>query len=158
MQNNAVEAIIGAVVLVVAFLFLAFAYTSVDAGGTNGYKLSAKFRDASGLSTGADIRISGVKVGTVTDITLDPSSYRATVDLQIAADVEIPVDTVAKISTDGLLGDSYLALVIGAEFDMLQPGEEIGQTQPGLNLESLVGQFIFSGEEENGGSGEAAGP
>ena len=156
MQRNVLETIMGAVVLVVAAFFLIFAYTSSDIARVQGYALYAKFDRVDGLQDGSDVRLSGIKVGTVIDQTLELETYLAVLTLSIDRRVTVPADTVAKVVSDGLLGGKYLALDPGGDERILKPGEEIQFTQSALNLEDLIGRYIFRSEEEGAeGSGPA---
>jgi phospholipid/cholesterol/gamma-HCH transport system substrate-binding protein len=149
MSRNAVETVMGAVVLLVAALFLFFAYTTskVHAGG--GYNLTARFTRVEGLRDGGDVRISGIKVGSIVSQTLDPQSFLAVVRMNINPSIKLPVDTVATIASSGLLGDKYLSLEPGNEDQMIPPGGNIEHTQPPLSLEQLIGQYIFSQQGQN---------
>lgn len=149
MKRNAVETVMGAVVLVVAALFLFFAYTSSEVRAVSGYELSARFDRVGSLRNGADVRISGIKVGTVLQQTLDPKTFTALVRMSVQPDLKLPVDTVAAITSSGLLGSDYLALEPGNEDEIVKPGGMIQHTQPPMDISSLIGQYIFSG----GGAG-----
>jgi phospholipid/cholesterol/gamma-HCH transport system substrate-binding protein len=144
MKRNAVETVMGAVVLVVAALFLFFAYTTSEVRAISGYELSATFDRVSGLRTGGDVKISGIKVGTVMSQTLDPKTFLATIRMSIDPTIKLPTDTVATIASSGLLGDNYVSLVPGNEDEMIKPGGTISHTQPPMDLQSLIGQYIFS--------------
>ena len=125
MTNNVVETVIGAVVLVVALMFVLFAYRSADVTPSDGYELMARFDRVDGLTVGSDVRMSGIKIGTVTDETLDTKTFLAVVKVNISADLQVPDDSSIKISSDGLLGDTYLSLEPGGSEDVLAPGDEI---------------------------------
>ncbi|MBI4184710.1 MAG: outer membrane lipid asymmetry maintenance protein MlaD [Proteobacteria bacterium] len=155
MGRNLIETVMGAVVLVVAALFLVFAFTTTDIGARSGYVLNAKFDRVDGLLIGNDVRLSGVKVGTVAGQTLDPETYLAVVSMTIDPSVKLPADSSAQILSDGLLGGKYLALVPGADTRMLKEGETIKFTQSSVSLEQLIGKFIFSVTDSKGGGGEA---
>ena len=143
MASNTVEALIGGVVLAAAAGFIVYAANTADiGGGAGGYELVAKFRKAEGLATGGDVRIGGVKVGSITDMSLDPESYRAVVRLSIRDEIRIPEDSDAKITSSSLLGDSYLAIGPGGSDFMLEDGDEIEFTQDSINLIDMVGRFI----------------
>ena len=159
MGNNIVETIIGAVVLVVAVFFVVFAYRTAEVAPTGGYELIAKFSRVDGLATGADVRVSGIKVGTVYDQKLDPETYDAVIRLSINEDVEMPDDTAVKVATDGLLGDTYLSLEPGGSPDMLENGDEIEFTQGSINVMDLVAQAIFgsAGKKTKSDDGAAGG-
>lgn len=145
MGNNIVETIIGGVVLAFATIFLVFAYQTADLGGADGgLNLIAKFDQIDGLNIGSDVRMSGIKVGTITSQILDPETYQAVVGISIRDNIKLPEDTAAKVAAESLLGGSYLDLSPGGAEDMLENGDEIIYTQSSLNLMDLIGQAIFS--------------
>lgn len=154
MQRNAVEPILGALVLVAAVAFLVFAYKTAGQRTYSGYHLTARFSSVDGLQTGSDVRIGGVKVGQVTGIAIDPATYLAQVDLAISQEIKVPADSIASIATEGLLGGKYVGLLPGDSDDMLKPDARITRTQAAVSLESLIGQFIYSGQ---GGKGADSG-
>jgi phospholipid/cholesterol/gamma-HCH transport system substrate-binding protein len=144
MNRNAVETVMGAVVIVVAALFLFFAYTTSQVSAVSGYDLTARFNRVEGLRDGSDVRISGIKVGSVVSQRLDPKTFVAVVRLSIEPDIKLPVDTVATITSAGLFSDNYVSLEPGNEDQLIKPGGEIDHTQSPMNLQSLIGQYIFS--------------
>ncbi len=144
MSRNLLETLLGAVVLIVAVGFLVFAYRSSQVQQSGGYQLVARFDKVDGLEAGSDVRISGIKVGTVLDQALDPETYRAEVRFSLREDVRLPADTSAAVVSNGLLGGKYLALVPGGDIEMLEPGDEVTLTQSAVNLEDLIGHMIFS--------------
>jgi phospholipid/cholesterol/gamma-HCH transport system substrate-binding protein len=151
MNRNFLETVLGAVVLAVAIGFLYYAYQNNQAGSGDGYPLLAQFDRVDGLDDGADVRIGGIKVGSVVGQTLDPATYRAQVRFTVQSNVELPLDTSAAIMSDGLLGGKYLSLEPGGDIDMLESGDEISLTQSSVRLEDLIGQLIYSG----GGAGDS---
>jgi phospholipid/cholesterol/gamma-HCH transport system substrate-binding protein len=144
MTRNLLETLLGAVVLIVAVGFLSFAYSSSQVQESDGYELIARFDKVDGLERGSDVRISGIKVGTVVDQSLDPETYRAEVRFTLREDVQLPADTSAAVVSNGLLGGKYLALVPGGDIEMLEPGDEVTLTQSAVNLEDLIGHMIFT--------------
>jgi len=150
MNRNLIETVMGAVVLVVAALFIVFAYSKAEVGAVEGYEIQAKFDRIDGILAGSDVRMSGIKIGTVTASSLDPKTYFAEVKMNIRSDVKIPDDTSIAVSSDGLLGDQFLALSPGGSDDMLEPGGEITVTQGSVDLMNLVGQMIFSQTGKDG--------
>ena len=147
MASNAAETLIGAIVLAVAGGFLVYAANTADVGvGGSGYELVAKFRKAEGIDVGGDVRIAGVKVGSVSSMTLDPATYFAKVTFVIDRDVKIPNESAAKITSASLLGDSYIAIDPGGVDLMLEPGDEILNTQSSVSVGDLIGKFIQGGD------------
>ena len=138
------EVATGAAVLLVAAGFLGFAVAHSGRTASTGYDLTAKFDHIDGLNVGADVRIAGVKVGTVDAQRIDPATYLAVVTLKIGTGIEIPKDTSAEITSESLLGGKYLSLTPGADSVMLKPGQAITITQSAVSLEQLLGKFIFS--------------
>lgn len=155
MRRNVIETVMGAVVLLVAGLFLFFSYASSGVRSVDGYHVSAKFSRVDGLAPGADVRLSGIKVGTVTGQALDPKTYLAVVDMTIDRSIALPVDSSAEIVSEGLLGGRYMALVPGGAERMLKDGDVIQYTQSPVSLEQMIGQLIFS--NQSGKSDEQAG-
>jgi len=143
-RHGVAETLAGAVVLVVAAVFLAYAVLHSGRSVASGYTLQASFDHIDGLNVGGDVRIAGVKVGTILSETLDPKTYLATVRMSIDPAYKLPDDTVAEIVSAGLLGDRYMALVPGGSEQMIAPGGQIKYTQAPVSLENLIGQMIFS--------------
>jgi phospholipid/cholesterol/gamma-HCH transport system substrate-binding protein len=157
MKRSVIETILGAVVLFVAGFFLVFSYNTANVKKVTGYELVADFSGIGGLAVGDDVQISGVKVGSVSGVTLDPGTFLARVHLSIDNSVKVPDDTAALISSTSLLGGRYLALEPGASEDYLDNGGKIQFTQAPQNLEQLLGQFIFSmqgSKDKDGENGE----
>jgi phospholipid/cholesterol/gamma-HCH transport system substrate-binding protein len=144
MKRNVVESVLGAIVLVVAAGFFVWAYARADVGDPGGYTLVAKFDRIDGLDPGGAVRISGIRVGQIVSMELDPVSYRALVRLSVADGIELPADSSAQVVSASLLGGKYLALVPGGDEVMLAEGDEILYTQSSVNFEDLIGQLIFS--------------
>jgi phospholipid/cholesterol/gamma-HCH transport system substrate-binding protein len=157
MRRNLIETVLGGVVLLVAALFLVFAYSNASLRTVSGYDLVAKFDRVDGLNQGSDVRVSGIKVGTIVSQDIDPQTFLAVVHFTVDPRIKLPVDSAAEVVSESLLGSKYLSLVPGADSKMLQPGQEIRFTQSPINLESLVGQFIFSGKGGAGGGADESG-
>jgi phospholipid/cholesterol/gamma-HCH transport system substrate-binding protein len=139
-----IETVMGAVVLVVAALFLFLAYSTSQVRAVQGYEVTAQFDSVSGIHDGSDVRIAGVKVGSVVAETLDPKTYLADVRMSIDPAYKLPDDTVAEILSAGLLGDKFMALVPGGSEQTIPPGGRIKFTQSPVSLENLIGQMMFS--------------
>lgn len=143
-----VELLVGLFVLggIVALMILALQVSGLTEFYkiTPEYRITADFSNIAGLKARARVSISGVNVGKVTSITLDPDTYNAVVTMYIQESVKLPADTVASIYTSGLIGDNYIALAPGGSEEYLADGDQILETQNGLVLEELIGKFLFS--------------
>jgi phospholipid/cholesterol/gamma-HCH transport system substrate-binding protein len=146
MQNNTVETIIGAIVVAIAVGFIYFAWESTSAGSLSGYELQADLARVDGLSVGTDVRLSGVKVGTVSNLSLKPN-YLVNVRMRIASNVQVPTDSSLVVTSSGFLGSSYLSIAPGGDDTMMKNGDKFGHAQGSVDLMGMVGRFI------NGGSG-----
>ena len=145
------EVATGAVILAVALLFLGYAVLNSGRGTVNGngLRLTARFDRIDGLSNGADVRIAGVRVGTVTDARIDPQTFSAELTMRVDSGLRLPDDTSAEVTSEGLLGGRYVSLVPGGSDKVIADGGRITQTQGSVSLESLLGRFIFSVTQMN---------
>ncbi len=144
MQSNLVETLIGAVVVIIAGVFLFYGYSTSGMRSTAGYHVKAEFDRVDGLANGSDVRLSGIKIGTVVAQRIDPSNYQAIVTLSLAPDVKIPDDSSAKITSESLLGSNYISVTPGGSSEFLKDGSEISFTQGSVDLMGLISQAIFS--------------
>ncbi len=148
MNNSIVETIVGAVVIAIAAAFFAFVYTNTDMGrGRGGYRINAIFDNINGIAIGSDVRLAGIKIGSVVDQKLDQETYQAVVTMAIDSGVKLPEDTSAKVTAEGLLGDKYIALDPGGSDVMLKDGDTLENTQSALDIWALVNKYIF--DEKN---------
>jgi phospholipid/cholesterol/gamma-HCH transport system substrate-binding protein len=154
MKTNVLEVAMGGVVLVVFTFCVIFAYSMSQWNSSTGYEVIAKFTRIDGLMRGSDVRLSGVKVGTIKDIHLDPITYLAVIRLALEPQITLPTDSSAEVASEGLLGGKFVALVPGGEDETIQPGGQIMHTQAAVNLETLIGKFIFSSQEKKDDSNQ----
>lgn len=145
MGNSRMEIMVGIFLLIglVAFGWLALRLGEVPfltQGKT--YALSAAFNNVSGLKKGAEIQISGVSVGSVRGIRLDEDNM-ALVDMQLEQSVHIPVDSMASIKTQGIIGDKYIQISLGGDTAMYEPGDIVLDTESTVDIESLISRFAF---------------
>jgi phospholipid/cholesterol/gamma-HCH transport system substrate-binding protein len=143
-RHGTTEVLTGAIVLLLAAGFLAFAVAHSGRSEATGYKLHANFDHVDGLNPGADVRIAGVKVGSVLAMTIDPKTYLANVTMSVRDDIHLPKDTSAEVTSESLLGGKFLNLSPGGEATVIAPGGTITVTQSSISLEQLLGKFIFS--------------
>jgi phospholipid/cholesterol/gamma-HCH transport system substrate-binding protein len=150
------EVAAGGVVLLVAIAFLVFAFTNSGRGGIAGpaITLTAKFDRIDGLAPGADVRIAGVKVGSVTDQRIDPQSFLAVLTFRVDGNLRLPSDSSAEIASEGLLGGKFVSIVPGGADRILADGGQITITQSSISLEALLGRFIFSMTEGQGNNAQ----
>lgn len=155
MSEQTTEAIVGGVVLAVALGFVTYTgqATGIGGGSSGGYPLSASFRSLEGVSVGTDIRLAGVKIGSVTDIALNAETYRADTVLTVAGGVQIPDDSAVVVASEGLLGGNFIEIVPGGSPFYFSAGDEIEDTQGAVSLISLLLKFV-SGSGSSGGAGE----
>ena len=147
MRGNILESVIGAVVLVVAVFFIYFAYVSSGEKIKEGYVITARFDDVSGLAAGADVKLNGIKVGIVKNLKLD-ENYQAKVELLIKAGITIPVDSSVAVSTDGIMGNKFVSVSAGFSEEKLKPNEEVELTRSAVNLEKLIDKFALGGNSK----------
>ena len=154
MRNRVIDFVVGLFILagLLGLILLAFQVSGLTTvGNSNFYTVSAEFDNIGGLSVRAPVSVSGVTVGRVSLIQLDPVTFRAKVILQINTHFnQFPRDTSASILTQGLLGSNYISLTPGFETSVLRGGDVIETTHSALILENLVGQLIYN--LKNGGS------
>ena len=144
MPRRLPELFTGFAVIAAAVWFLIYAMAGAGKINTGGYPLVARFSSIGGLAIGADVKIGGVVVGHVASETLDPNTYAAIVRLSVNNNVQVPEDSSASVASDGLLGNSYIAIGPGGSNTMLKPGQSFQVTQSAINIEDLLGKFIFS--------------
>ena len=151
MKNNSFETLIGALVIVIAGLFLIMASKVADSRQkiTSGYNIIAEFTNADGINIGSDIKISGVKIGNVADVKLNRKNYKAVVVLKVPKDVLIPTDSIFKISTSGLIGNKFVNVKLGADDDYFKNNQTAEFTESVMDLEDLISRFIFNSGDKN---------
>lgn len=146
MKTSSLETIVGAAIIATAFGFFSFAYKSAGLGGSigGGYHISAEFDNIDGVAVGSDVRVAGVKVGSVIGQSLNPKSYQARIDMQIQAGLELSDDTSAKITAEGLLGAKFVALEPGGSDIKVKEGDVLSYTQGAIDIWSIISQAMFA--------------
>jgi phospholipid/cholesterol/gamma-HCH transport system substrate-binding protein len=149
MAENRAEVLAGAAVLAAAIGFLAYA---VGGGrlmsSADSYTLTASFRSVEGIRAGSDVRLAGVKVGSITSLTLNPETYFADAVIAVDAKLRLPTDSAILISSEGLLGGNFVELVPGGMEEILAPGDEIEDTQGSVSLLTLLMKWVGGGSDE----------
>ena len=145
MKKHKVEFLVGLFVLLaiaaLAWLTLRVGAGSLPSGET--YLIESRFTNAGGLHAGSSVLLSGVTVGRVEEIRMEPSDFSAIVTLRLPSSLRLPSDSMASIKTSGLIGDKFVSLSPGAEEDYLTPGARITMTESAVDLESLIGKMAF---------------
>lgn len=144
MTSHATEVVTGAVVVAVAAGFLVYAsqFAGVGSNGDGTYPLTASFRSIEGVTVGTDVRLAGVKVGTVTALALNPETFRADAIFSVQSDLQLPDDTAIAVASEGLLGGSFLELLPGGSAFNLEPGAEIEDAQSSVSIVQLLLKFV----------------
>ncbi len=150
MSQNTTEIAVGGLVLAGALAFAIYAGQATGLSTSrDGYELSASFRSLEGVSVGTDVRLAGVKIGTVTDVQLNPETYRADTSFSVKEGISVPDDSAVIVASEGLLGGNFVEIVPGGSPFFFEPGDEIEDTQGAVSLISLLIKFVAgSGEEE----------
>jgi phospholipid/cholesterol/gamma-HCH transport system substrate-binding protein len=145
MKNTKLELSVGIFVLLglaaVAYLTVKLGTGSMIGGDT--YRIESRFANAGGIHPGCSVMLSGVTVGRVEGVRMDPTDYSAIITLQLTSILKLPADSMASVKTSGLIGDKFIALAPGADEILLKPGERITMTESAVDLESLIGKMAF---------------
>lgn len=148
-QSNIAETLVGAAVVIVAIAFLAFGYMRTGSGSLSGYEVNARLPKVDGLAVGTDVRLAGIKIGTVTDLTLDPKTYLVTVHMNIRDDIKLPVDSSVLVTQAGFLGGQYLSITPGGDDKMMVAGAMFQNAQGSIDVMNLVGRFATGNNTSN---------
>jgi phospholipid/cholesterol/gamma-HCH transport system substrate-binding protein len=156
MKENGIEALVGLAVVALAVWFALFAWHRTGGGGPkDAIRVNAMFPNASGVNVGTDVRVAGLKVGSVAAQKLDPASYQVAVTLAIDPTVKLPADSSAAITSEGLLGGTFITLQPGGATDVLKDGSTILDTQGSIDMMGLIGQFINKPGDSSAGQAPA---
>lgn len=150
MKRGTIEVLVGALVVLIGFGFVQYAYSGKQVKTVTGYNVSARFGSVGTIQLGAPVKVAGITVGRVAGMQLDKSTFQVVMDLTIQSDLKLPTDTKASITTDGLLGGKYVKLLPGQAKEQLAAGGKIADTKDALVLETLVGRIVnlaIGGEE-----------
>ena len=143
MAEHRAEVVTGAAVLAAALGFVLYATQTTDLSGQAGsYPLRASFRSVEGITVGSDVRLAGVKVGTITDLQLNPQTFFADATIALQDPIQLPTDSAILISSEGLLGGNFVEIIPGGALENLGPGDEIEDTQGSVSLISLLMAFV----------------
>ncbi|MDP3339841.1 outer membrane lipid asymmetry maintenance protein MlaD [Frigidibacter sp.] len=148
MSETRAEILTGAAVLAVALGFAIYAGLGSGLATSSGnYELKASFRSVEGIDIGTDVRLAGVKVGSVTSVALNPATFFADATVAVRSDILLPEDSAILVSSEGLLGGSFIELLPGGSPINLEPGSEIEDTQGAISVVSLMMKFAGGSED-----------
>jgi phospholipid/cholesterol/gamma-HCH transport system substrate-binding protein len=158
--GNLVETLVGAAVVAIAAGFFIYATQTAGVGGASagGYKVIAEFDNAQGINVGTDVRLAGVKIGTVTGHSLNPENYMAKIEMTLDPSISLADDTAAKVTSEGLLGGNFIAMDPGGSETKLAEGSLMSVTQGAVDIWSLISQAMFDRSKPapaDGGATEA---
>ncbi len=158
MAKRSVEYSVGVFLLIglICIGYLTIRLGKMEIVGGNYYKIKARFSSVAGLKKGATVEISGVQVGKVDSIQLDPEDSVAVVTMKIDGKVKISDDANASIKTSGLIGDKYISIVPGGSGTNLAPGDQITETSSGVDIEEVIGKYAFGNVGSAGGTPQAS--
>lgn len=153
-RHHLFEALVGLAVVVVAiWLVFAFVGRTASGAGSDAIEVTAYFPNVSGISVGTDVRVAGLSVGEVTEITLNPEDFQAEVRMAIDPGANLPNDSSAAITSEGLLGGSFISILPGGSTDPFQADDVILDTQGAIDMTGLIGSMI----NDSGGSDDGMG-
>lgn len=145
MKRNTLEMAVGLFMLIG---FGAFGYLALQLGevpwltASHTYTLKAEFDNVAGVKKGASVQVAGVVVGEVADLALSESET-ALLSMKIDKTMKVPTDSIASVKSQGIIGDKYIQLSLGASDKYFQPGEVIVETESSVDIESLISKFAF---------------
>lgn len=149
-RREFIEIVTGAVVLAAAAAFIVYLNFNSGGGGGDGYRLTANFNSVDGVSVGDDVRLVGIRVGSVDSVHVDYDSFRASVRFSIEDGVLIPEDSIAKIRSDGLLGGGYVSILPGGSDEYLAAGDEFALTRGAVDFLEVLSTFAGGGNPDEG--------
>jgi len=148
-RSNYAESLIGAAVVAIVLVFAVLAYYRTGAGGLSGYEVNARLSKVDGLAVGTDVRLAGIKVGSVSGLTLDPKTYLVTVHMDVRKDIKLPVDSSILVTQAGFLGGQYLSITPGGDDQMMAAGAFFENAQGSIDIMNLVGRFATGASTSN---------
>lgn len=143
MKNNLFEVAVGTFVILCAAYFFVFSFKQANLSTSNSYQIKTQFENIGEIGNGSEVKISGIKIGTVNSQSLDQQTYKAVLILNINDDILLPSDSSAKIVSSGLLGNKFISIEPGGDEEFLKDGDSILITQSSINMEELLGKFMF---------------
>jgi phospholipid/cholesterol/gamma-HCH transport system substrate-binding protein len=156
-RENVAEAIVGVAVVILAIWFVLFAWDRTGGGRKAGaVEIAAIFPNASGVNVGTDVKVAGLKVGSVSALSLDPQSYQVKVLIALDPTIKLPADSSAAVTSEGLLGSTFVAFTPGGSTAMLKSGDVVTDTQGSMDLMALIGQFINKPAADSGAGADSA--
>lgn len=150
MKKSSLELTVGLFVIIglACVGYLTVKLGKMELLGDHYYTLNAKFTSATGLKSGSNVEIAGVRIGQVDDVTLEPVMKIALVKMKIEKEIELQDDSIASVKTSGLIGDKFVQITPGGSLDVLEPGDTITETESALDIEDLVSKYVFGDKKK----------
>ena len=143
MAENTVEVLVGGLIVAIAAGFVVYAGQATGfARAPESYPLIASFRSVEGVTVGTDVRLAGVKIGSITGLSLNPATFFADATISVQNGILLPEDSAILVSSEGLLGGNFIEILPGGSAVNLEPGSEIEDTQGAVSLISLLMKFV----------------
>ena len=147
LSSDTLNILVGAGVVLIISAYMVYGYLSDRPGQVDGgYHLTAKFRSIDGVGQGSDVMLAGIPIGKVTGSSFDPQSNTAILNMTIDEMIELPIDSVAMIVSEGIFGSKFVKVSPGGEFDLLEPGDEFEYVQDSVIFEELLQKVILAAE------------
>ena len=144
MNKNIFETILGAIVIIVAIVFGFKLYEQFNINNqSKNYTIYALFNNSGGVKKGADVRISGVRIGKILDVNLDNENYKAKIKMEISDKIVLSKDSIVEIASDGFIGGKYIRIILGTDTKLLNQNSELKNTKDIVSLEQMLGKLIF---------------
>ena len=146
LKADTLHPLVGAIVVIAVALYVAYGYAVEQTTTEDAYTVDARFRTVDGVVIGTPVSLAGIHIGSVTDMQIEPDTFAARLTMSIGNEFEIPIDSVAMIVSDGLVGGKYIKIAAGGELDMLIEGDEFEYVQDAVVMEKLLAKIISSAE------------
>lgn len=146
LKAESMHPLVGGLVVILVALYMAYGYAVEQKSASDTYTIDARFRTVDGVEIGTPVSLAGIHIGSVVDMQIEPDTFAAKLTLSVQNDFEVPIDSVAMIVSDGLVGGKYIKIAPGGELDMLVDGDEFEYVQDAVVMEKLLAKIIASAE------------
>ena len=139
-----IEFVLGLIILILSIISIFYYSSKINLLNKNEtFQINSSYFDVGNMTIGNDVKINGVKVGEVLNIKLDQVSYMAIITSSIDKSINIPNDSVFKISNNGFIGSSYIEIQLGNSEELLKNNDYSANNIDAVSLEEIINNFIF---------------